>query len=123
MAKKVQRDEGVNKTNPIFWRSHYLNGPSPYHIQLIYFQNRLQEKKFKQIGGANTSKVVNNIINAISTKELQKQFVWDSAADNSFQNLTNILACIYSVVCSEEITHHKVNNIIQNTLKNARSKS
>lgn len=83
----------------------------------------MQEKHFKKIGGATTSKVVNNILNAIATKNLQKQFVWDGAADNSFQNLKNILASIYSVVCSEETTQHKVNNIIQNTLKNARSKS
>lgn len=83
----------------------------------------MQGKHLKKIGGASPSKVVNNILNAIATKNLLKKFVWDGAAPNSFQNLTNIMGCIYSVVCSEEITQHKVNKIIQNSLKNARSKS
>lgn len=88
----------------------------------IYFRILLKEEHFQKIGGANTSKVVNNILNAIATKNGLKQFVWEADAPNSFQNLKNILFCIYSVVCSKEKTQQDVNNIIKNALKNARAK-
>lgn len=93
-----------------------------YHLRLTYFLVRLKEEHFKKIEGANVSKVVNNVLNAVATKNLLKQFVWDADAPNSFQNLKNILSCIHSALCSKENTQSHVNNVIKNALKNARAK-
>ncbi|KAJ6647855.1 hypothetical protein Bhyg_03078, partial [Pseudolycoriella hygida] len=76
-------------------------------IELMKFEENFTDPKFcskmqknlKKIGGANPSKVVNNILRAIATKNALKKFVWDANAANSFQKFKKMLSCIYSVVC------------------------
>ncbi|KAJ6642645.1 hypothetical protein Bhyg_07598 [Pseudolycoriella hygida] len=77
---------------------------------LIKFEENFNEilcsnmqENFRKIGGANTSKLVNNILRSIATKNALKKFVWDATASNSFQKLKKILSCIHSVKCKIQI--------------------